>query len=109
MSKPRKALDPVMIGGEAYETVAVGQTDQVIGSTGGVNDFLARIIVAVSTSATSTVTVKDGSTTILSIPANTPIGIYSIEIGVRSKEGAFSITTGAGASVLAVGDFKNLA
>lgn len=109
MAKSRMNLEPVMVGGEGYETVAAGQTDQVLGATGGVNDFLARIIVAVETAATSTVTVKDGATTILSIPANTPIGVYSIEIGVRAKSGAFSVTTGAGASVLAVGEFKDIA
>ena len=90
----------------AYETVAASQTNQVLGPTGATQDYLHRIVVAVATAATSTVSVIDGSTTILAIPANTPIGVYSIEINACSATGAWKITTGAGATVLAVGIFS---
>jgi len=90
----------------AYEAVAASQTNQVLGPTGATQDYLHRIVVAVATAATSTVSVIDGSTTILAIPANTPIGVYSIEINACSATGAWKITTGAGATVLAVGIFS---
>ena len=90
----------------AYEAVAASQTNQVLGPTGATQDYLHRIVVAVATAATSTVSVIDGSTTILAIPANTPIGVYSIEINACSAAGAWKITTGAGATVLAVGIFS---
>ena len=90
----------------AYETVAASQSQQVIGPTGATGDYLHRIVVAVATAATSTVSVIDGSTTILAIAANTPIGVYSIEVNAVSANGAWKITTGAGATVLAVGIFS---
>lgn len=89
-----------------YETVAASQTNQVLGGTGATGDYLHRIVVAVATTATSTVSVIDGSTTVLSIPANTPIGVYSVELNARSATGSWKITTGAGASLLAVGIFS---
>ena len=90
-----------------YEAVAVSQTDQVMGATGGAGDILTKLIVSVATSATGTVSIKDGSGSAITITAaNTPIGVYSINIGARSTSGAWKVTTGAGATVLAVGRFK---
>lgn len=89
-----------------YETVAASQTGQVLGGTGATGDYLHRLIVSVATAATSTVTLIDGSTSIVIAAANTPIGVYSIECGMRSATGAWSVTTGAGATVIAVGKFS---
>jgi hypothetical protein len=89
-----------------YETVAVSQTAQVLGGTGAAGDYLHRVIVAVATAATSAVTVLDSATTVLSIPANTPIGVYSIAINAASSSGAWKITTAAGVTVLAIGVFS---
>jgi len=96
-----------MIGSEfgAYESVAASQTDQVLGGTGAIGDRLHRLVVTVATAATGTVSIKDGTTAIPIVPANTPIGVYTVEIGAQSQHGAWSVTTGAGATVLAVGDF----
>lgn len=89
-----------------YEAVAAGQTTQTIGATGAVGDLLERVIITVVTSATGTVAIKDGADTAITISAaNTPIGVYSVEIGARSKTGAWQITTGAGATAIAVGRF----
>jgi len=89
-----------------YETVAVSQTAQILGTTGAANDYLHRIVVTVSTAASSTVNIIDGSTTVLAIPANTPIGVYSLELGLNAATGPWKVTTGAGAAVLAVGLFS---
>lgn len=88
-----------------YETVAASQTDQTLGNTGASGDFIHRLIVSVATSATGTVTLTDGATSIVITPANTPIGVYGVEINATSKLAAWGVTTGAGATVLAVGDF----
>lgn len=90
----------------AYEAVAASQTGQVLGGTGAAGDYLHRLVIAVATTATSTVSVLDGATTILSIPANTPVGVYSIEVNAVSRNGAWSITTGAGVSLVGVGVFS---
>ncbi len=89
-----------------YETVAASQTAQVLGGTGAAGDYLHRIVVNVATAATSTVSVIDGSTTVLAVPANTPIGSYSLELNLAAATGPWKVTTGAGVSVLAVGLFS---
>lgn len=90
----------------AYETIAASQTAQVLGGTGATGDYLHRLIITVSTAATSTVTLLDNSTSIVITAANTPIGVYSVEVNAASASGAWKITTGAGASVVAVGIFS---
>lgn len=91
-----------------YEEVAAGQTAQQLGPVGGLGDILERIVVNVTTSATSQVTIIDGNVSMVVVPANTPIGSYSIAIGARARvttTPGWKITTAAGVSVVAVGRF----
>ena len=88
-----------------YETVAASQTAQVLGTTGAAGDYLHRVTITVTATATSTVALLDNATSYSLLAANTPIGIYSVEINAKSVSGAWKITTGAGATVLAVGAF----
>jgi len=92
--------------GTTYETVAASQTAQVLGGSGAVGDTIIRLIVTVNTAATSTVTILDNSTSIAIMPAVTPVGVYSIDLGVQSVSGPWKVTTGAGATVVAVGNFS---
>jgi hypothetical protein len=92
--------------GTTYETVAASQTAQVLGQSGAVGDTIVRLIITVNTALTSTVTIIDGSTSIAIMPATTIVGIYSIDLGVQSVTGPWKITTGAGATVVAVGNFS---
>ena len=92
--------------GTFYETVAASQTAQVLGTTGGAGDTLMRLIITVGTAATSTVALLDNATSYAIMAANTPIGVYTIEINAVSVSGAWKITTGAGATVMAVGNFS---
>jgi len=92
--------------GTTYETVAASQTAQVLGQSGAVGDTIIRLIITVNTALTSTVTIIDGSTSIAIMPATTIVGIYSIDLGVQSVSGPWKITTGAGATVVAVGNFS---
>lgn len=103
MSQIRNNL--VNLAGLEYETVAASQTAQVLGATGGTGDLLVRLVISVATAATSTVTLLDGSTSIVIAAANTPIGVYTVELNAYSVTGAWKITTGAGATVIAVGNF----
>ncbi len=102
----KELTSPVQIGGTEYETVAASQTNQVLGGTGAKGDFISRVIVTVVTAATSTVTLTDGTTGIAIMTANTAIGCYSIELGMRAATGPWKITTGAGVTVIAVGQFS---
>lgn len=90
----------------AYETVAASQTGQVLGGAGAKGDFLHRLVVTVTTSATSQVTLLDGATSYIIIPANAAVGVYPIMIEAASASGAWSVTTAAGVSVFATGIFS---
>lgn len=90
-----------------YEPVGPSATAQVLGPVGGAGDVLERLVVHVTTSgATGTVAVLDGSNAMAVVPASTPVGVYSVLIGARSSSGAWKVTTGAGASTIAIGRFK---
>jgi hypothetical protein len=91
--------------GFPYEHVANSVTGQVLGTTGAKGDYLHRLIVTVNTAATGTVSVIDGAFSHAITRANTPIGVYSIEFNAKSATTGWSITTGAGAEVLAMGNF----
>lgn len=94
------------VGGE-YETVAASQTDQVMGATGALGDYLDHCTLIVATAATAATTIKDNATTLYAF-ANSPgggIGVYDIPVRARSTSGAWKITTGAGVSVVCTGDF----
>lgn len=89
-----------------FETVAAGQTAQVLGATGAIGDYIERLVITVATAASGTVALLDAATSIPITAANTPIGVYTVELGCRSVEGAWKITTGAGATVIAIGQFS---
>jgi len=91
-----------------YETVAASQTDQVLGVTGAVGDFLHKLVIVVTTAATAAVSIKDGGGSTISVLPNSPgggIGVYEVELNIRSSDGAWKVTTGAGSSVIGVGIF----
>lgn len=91
-----------------YETVAASQTDQVLGATGAAGDFLHRIVIVVATAATAATSIKDGAGSAISLIPNSPgggVGVYDIELNMVSASGAWSVTTGAGASAICIGRF----
>jgi len=92
--------------GTTYEYVAPSTTAQVLGGSGAVGDTLVRVIATVTTSATSSVTIIDGSTSYLLVPPVAPLGVYSITVEAQSLNGPWKVTTGAGSSVIAVGNFS---
>ena len=91
-----------------YETVAASQTEQVLGTTGAVGNYLHRLIISNVTATTASVTILDGSTSIViqTGAATVPLGIFSIELNMASASGAWKVTTGAGATVIGVGIFS---
>lgn len=90
-----------------YETVAASQTDQVLGTAGAKGDYLERVVVTVATAATGTCSIKDGSGSAIPLTAaNTPIGVYVVTLQLKSASGAWSVSTGAGATAVAIGSFS---
>lgn len=91
-----------------YETVAPSVTTQTMGVTGGLGDYLHKVICVVATAATATVSIKDGANTAINVLPNSPgggVGVYAIELNIVSTSGAWQITTGAGVSVIGIGRF----
>lgn len=93
-----------------YETVAAGQTAQVLGVTGGTGDFLERLIIIPAVVACGVVTLLDGGTSIpVFVGGGTTALVdckpFVVEIRTKSVSGAWKVTTGANVSVIAVGDF----
>lgn len=92
-----------------YEAVGASATDQILGASGAKGNILERLIVTVNTSLTSTVSIKDGNgSSIPIVAANSAIGVYALDIGARcvnTTTPGWSVTTGAGATVLAIGKF----
>lgn len=98
-----------MVRNTDYVAVAAGQTGSAVGPA-KLGVLLDRLIVTVATAATSTVTLTDGNVDTVLVPANTPVGVYTITIGARSKgttTPGWKVTTGAGAAIIAVGSFVN--
>ena len=91
-----------------YETVAASVTAQVLGGTGAVGDYVHRLIISVVTAATGSVTLIDGSTSIVisTGAATLPLGTFSVECNMLSATGPWKVTTGAGATVVGVGIFS---
>jgi hypothetical protein len=97
-----------MVKPESYQAVAASQTGLALGpARRGV--LLQRLIITVATAATGTVAIADGNGSDIPITAvNTPIGVYTVELGIRSNAATtpgWKITTGGGATVVGIGKF----
>jgi hypothetical protein len=99
------------LGGSEYETVAASASDQVLGATGAQGDYLDTLVCVVTTAATSQVQIKDGNGTLFPVLPNNVgagIGTYHVAIGAKCVNGTtpgWKITTGAGVTVFATGNF----
>jgi hypothetical protein len=95
--------------GSEYEKVAASQTDQALGATGGTGDLINGILVIPATTAPGAITLKDGATSIAVFTGGASsvsnLVPFFIPLGIRSVSGAWSLTTGANVSAIAVGDF----
>jgi len=85
-----------------YGAVAGGSSNQIMGTTGAVGDFITRIV-AVGTAAGQTVTVLDDTTSLLALDVGDETKTF--EIGWASKNGAWKITTSANVSCVVSGSF----
>lgn len=94
-----------------YETVAASQTDQVLGATGAIGDYLAGVLIVPGAADCGAVSIKDGSGSAITIfagggttalptlaPIFVPLGIYATGAG-------WKITTGANVTAIGIGDF----
>ena len=90
-----------------YVTVAASQTTAPVGVVGC---YLESVTIIPATTASGAVTILDGSTAIVSVPAAAALGQsapYNLRLGIRATSAStgFKITTGALVAVIAVGRF----
>ncbi len=96
----------------AYETIAAGQTDQVLGPNGHKGNILSRLIVIPATTSPGVVQIQDGDATAITVFAGGGTSVadlkpFVIDIDAISVvAGGWSVTTGANVSVIAVGKFS---
>lgn len=102
---------PVVSASLQYETVAASATDQILGATGGVGDYIDGLLCIVSTAATSQVQIKDGNGSAITVLPNSVgagIGSYYVPLGlitVNATTPGWKITTAAGVAVIGTGNF----
>ena len=99
-------LDPY----KRYETVAASQTDQVMGGAGAVGDYLEAVLVIPGTTSPGNVLIQDGDDTAITVFTGGATSVsnlvpFSIPLGIYSRTGAWSITTGANVTAIGVGRF----
>jgi hypothetical protein len=95
------------LAGRGYETVAAGQTAQVLGGAGAAGDVLVRLIVIPATTSPGLVTILDGATSIpvwVGGTVGADLKPFVVELNVTAAT-AWKVTTGSNVSVIAVGTF----
>jgi hypothetical protein len=99
--------------GTDYETVAAGQSDQIMGATGAVGDYLAGVLIVPATTSPGAVSIKDGNGSGITVFAGGSGSVLSLHpffvpIGakcVASTTPGWKITTGSNVSAIGVGKF----
>jgi hypothetical protein len=99
-----------VVGPGEFETVAASQTDQVIGATGAVGDYISHLLVIPTSTSPGAVSIKDGAGSAITVFAGGASALsnlvpFPISLGLTSLAGAWKVTTGTGLSVIAVGNF----
>lgn len=99
----------VPAGVTAYETVAASQTDQAIGVSGAVGDYLAGVLIVPATTGAGTVSIKDGGGSAITVFTGggtlSDLRPFFVPMGAISVSGAWKVTTGANVSAVAFGAF----
>jgi flavin-dependent dehydrogenase len=93
--------------GLEYETVAAGQTAQVLGATGATGDYLSHVVFQPTAVGAGTCTILDNATVIYTFTTGTLADLRPIVVpfNANSVSGAWKITTGANITAVGFGDF----
>lgn len=103
----------VLSGGIAYETVAAGQSAQILGATGAVGDYLTGIVIVPATTSPGAVSITDGNGSAITIftgGASSVLTLHSWFVPILSKcvnatTPGWKVTTGTNVSVIGIGTF----
>ncbi len=94
-----------------YETVAASQSDQALGGTGATGDLLKHVLIVPATTSPGAVSIKDGGGSAITVftggaSSVTSLVPFMVPVMAFSTGGAWSVTTGANVSAIAVGSFS---
>lgn len=94
-----------------YATVAASQAAAGLspsGGTGHIGDILEKLVIIPATTSAGNVSIQDGGGTAISVFVTgtlSNLAPIQVPLGIRSKVGGWTVTTGASVSVIAVGRF----
>lgn len=96
--------------GSSYESVAASQTNQVLGTTGAIGDYLLGVLIVPATTSPGAVTITDGTGSAITIFTGGSTSVsnlvpFMVPIGAVSTTGGWKVTTGANVSAIGVGNF----
>lgn len=97
--------------GTDYEVVAASQTDAILGASGAINDLINGLLVVPASTSPGAISIKDGSGSAVTVFTGGASSVsnlvpFFIPLNLRSKVGAWKVTTGASVSVVGVGAFS---
>jgi hypothetical protein len=106
----RVSIDSNQTDGSNYETVAASASDQVMGATGALGDFLAGVLIVPASTSPGAVSIKDGAGAAITIFAGGANSVSNlapifVPLGITSVAGAWKITTGTSVSAIGSGRF----
>lgn len=95
---------------DKYETVAASATAQALGAVGAVGDMLAGVLIVPTTTSPGAVSIKDGGDAAITIFTGGASSVGSlvpffVPLGIKSRTGAWQLTTGANVAAIGVGEF----
>ena len=99
-----------LLDGAQYETIAAGQTAQVLGTVGATGDDVDGLLVIPATTSPGQVLLLDNASSI-TVFVGGPSSVsdlrpFHVPLHIRSVNGPWKVTTGADVSVVAMGKFS---
>lgn len=96
-----------------YETVAASQTNQIMGATGGLGDYIDHLVIIPGTTSPGAVTLTDGNGSAITIFAGGASSVgnlipFTAQLGmvtVNATTPGWKVTTGTNVTCIGVGRF----
>jgi hypothetical protein len=102
---------PIFANSTQYQAIAASQSGAALGPGGGAaGDYLSHLTIVPASTGPGTVAIADGGGSAITIFSGggaslTALVPFTVAIGAKSTSGAWRVTTGAGVSVVACGQF----
>jgi hypothetical protein len=96
---------PVITGGYLYKACPANTSTVLQETTGAIGDYLEHLVCRIADVTTCHVHIGDAGTSFVALDDNIDVGKGTIHLayGIRSRNGAWTITCGTGVEVIATG------